>query len=69
MDLFLAAPRNMKWLRNRKSDAGKTYIYVFRGLRVKQVELKSEAFTGGVLESASNNFAKLAKKIYDEAAF
>ena len=35
MDLFLASPRNMKWLRNRNSDAGKTYIYDFRGLRVK----------------------------------
>ena len=51
MDLFLASIRNMKWLRNiKKINVGKTYVYVFHGLRVKKVELKLEALTRGVLK-------------------
>ena len=38
--------------------AGRMQIYVFRGLRVKKVALKAEAFTGGVLLGAFKNFAK-----------
>ena len=42
MDLFLASIRNMKWLRNIfQKNAGKTKLSVFRGLRIKKVELKS----------------------------
>ena len=47
MDLFLASIRNLRWLRNiKKSNAVKTQIYVFRGLRLKKVALKPEALTG-----------------------
>ena len=45
-----------------KSNAGKTQIYDFGGLRVKKVELKIEALTGGVLQIAFNNFAKFSVK-------
>ena len=45
------------------------YIYVFRGLRVKRVELKLEVLTGGVLQSAFNNFAKFTIKVCGEASF
>ena len=38
--------------------AGKPYIYVIRGLRVKKVASKAEAFTAGVLLGALKNFAK-----------
>ena len=63
MDLLLVSIRNMKWLRNnQKSNAGKAQIYDFGGLRVKKVELKLEALTGGVLQIAFNNFAKFAVK-------
>ena len=63
MDLFLASKRNMKRLKNiKKSNAGRTCIYVFRGLRVKKVALKSEALTGGVLQGPFNNFKKLTVK-------
>ena len=53
MDLFLTSIRNMKWLGNIKKQImlGKQ-IYVFRGLRVKKVASKAEAFTGGVLLGA-----------------
>ena len=37
-------------------------MYVFRGLKVKKVGLKSETLTGGVLQSAFNNFAKFSAK-------
>ena len=37
-------------------------MYVLRGLRVKKVELKLEALTGGVLQSDFNNFAKFTVK-------
>ena len=43
-------------------NAGKTQIYVFRGLRVKKVTLKSKALTGGVIHSVFNNFAKFTVK-------
>ena len=46
----------------QKSNAGETQIYDFGGLRVKKVELKIEALTGGVLQIAFNNFAKFAVK-------
>ena len=64
MDLFLASTSNMKWLRNikKKTNAGKTQIYVFRGLRVKKFALKSEALTGGVLHNTFNNFANFTVK-------
>ena len=53
----------MKWLRNiKKSNAGKTSLYIFRSLKVKKVELKLGAPTGGVQQSAFNNFAKFAVK-------
>ena len=54
--------RNMNWLRNiKKSNAGKTYIYVFRGLRVKKVPLKSQALTGGVPQGAFNHGEQFCK--------
>ena len=63
MDLFLASTRNMKWLKNiKKSNAGKRCIYVFRGLRVKKVALKSEALMGGVRQGPFNNFKKFTVK-------
>ena len=63
IDLFLASMRNMKWLGNiKKRNAGKTQICVFRGLRVKMVEVKLEALTGWVLQSAFNNFAQFTAK-------
>ena len=37
-------------------------MYVFRGLRVKKVASKAEAFTGGVLLGAFKNFAKFTVK-------
>ena len=50
----------MKWLTNiqKKNNAVKTWRYILRSLRVKKVELKLEALTGGVLQSAFNNFTK-----------
>ena len=38
------------------------YTVYARGLRVKKVEWKLEALTGGVLQSAFNNFAKFTVK-------
>ena len=38
------------------------YTVYARGLRVKKVELKLETLTGGVLQSAFNNFAKFTVK-------
>ena len=56
----------MKWLRYQKrNNAGKTYIYVFRGLRIKKAALTAltaETFTGGVLLGAFKNFAKFTIK-------
>ena len=40
------------WQYQKGNNAGKTKIYVFRGLRVKKVALNAEAFTGGVLLGA-----------------
>ena len=55
MNLFAASIKIMKWFRNiyKKSNSGKTQIYVFRGLRVKKVKLKLDA---------SNNFANFTVK-------
>ena len=51
----------MKWLRNIKKKVmlGKR---LSRGLRVRRVGLKLKALTGGVLQSAFNNFAKFTEK-------
>ena len=37
-------------------------MYVFHWVRVKKIELKLEALTGGVLQSAFNNFIKFTVK-------
>ena len=50
MDLLVASIRHMKW---------KTWISI---LRVKKVELKLEALTVGVLQSAFNSFSKFTVK-------
>ena len=46
----------------QKSNAGETQIYDFGGLRVKKVELKIEALTGGVRQGPFNNFKKFTVK-------
>ena len=37
-------------------------MYDFRGLRVRKAELKSEALTGGVVQSPFNNFSEFTVK-------
>ena len=61
--MITASIGNMKWLRNIKKRLmlGKRRYTSF-AVWVKKVKWELEAITGGVLQSASNNYAKFTVK-------